>query len=266
LRNLRSTRTQRGFTLTELMIAIALGMSVISSVLLGYLATYSGSVSTLANSKLRQEMSALMNLMVEDIRRAGYNADLLLSPANNVFNVRPNTTLEVFPTMASINPGAETGSGSCIVYAYDRFENGIVDDGTLNPPELFGFRLNGTVVEMRTDGDPANAPSCSGVGEWTALTDNSFIEVTDLGFSLATSSCLNTREPNAFDDDNDLTDDNAEEADCYLAPLPVANSGDITVETRQVDITLTANLANDPFVNLTIEQTVRVRNDLVRVF
>ncbi len=263
--NSRSIKTQRGFTLTELMIAIALGMSVISSVLLGYLATYSGSISTLANSKLHQEMSALMNLMVEDIRRAGYNSSLLVSPANNAFAVKPNTTLEVFPTMTSVNPAAATGNGECIVYSYDRFENGIVDDGSVNPAELFGFRLNGDVVEMRSDGDPANAPTCNGVGEWTTLTDPSFIEITNLDFSLVTSACLNTREPNDFDDDLDGPKDNAEEEDCYDAPLPVANSGNITVETRQVDITLTANLANDSFVNLTIIHSVRVRNDLVRV-
>ena len=42
-------------------------------------------------------------------------------------------------------------------------------------------------------------------------------------------------------------------------------SGDITVETREIAITLTANLTNDTFVRLTQAQNVRVRNDLVRV-
>src|SRR5687767_5472723 len=136
------------------MIAIMLGMSVISSVLLGYLATYSGSVSTLANSKLNQEMTTLMNLMGEDIRRAGYNGIVLDDPSTNVFNqfnTLSNTALEIFDNMTANNqvlPTALTPIGTCIVYTYDR--NG---SGTVENTELFGFRRTATgVVEMRRDG------------------------------------------------------------------------------------------------------------------
>jgi prepilin peptidase dependent protein B len=47
--------------------------------------------------------------------------------------------------------------------------------------------------------------------------------------------------------------------------LPLAGSGDITVETREIVITLSGQLANDAFVNMTLNQTVRVRNDWVRM-
>ena len=53
------------------------------------------------------------------------------------------------------------------------------------------------------------------------------------------------------------------EADCYAA-VPANGSGDVTVETREVQITLDAELTNDDFVNLTLTQNVRVRNDWVR--
>ena len=47
--------------------------------------------------------------------------------------------------------------------------------------------------------------------------------------------------------------------------MPAAGSGNITVETREIVITLTANLTNDTFVRLSQSQSVRVRNDFVRV-
>ncbi len=258
--NLRPTRAQHGFTLTELMIAIALGMSVISSVLLGYLATYSGSVGTLANSKLNQEMTTLMNVMIEDIRRAGY-AGVLLDPSTNLFNNvgTTNTALAVFNNLGIV-PAASTGSGNCIVYAYDRNDSG----GAVETAELFGFRRNVDVVEMRRSGNPANAATCNGnsTTDWMPVTDTGFMDVTDLTFNLASSACLNAGEPDNENDGGGGATDDVLEFNCYgIAPDPT----NITVETREILITLTANLADDPFVSMTKAQRVRVRNDLVRI-
>jgi type IV pilus assembly protein PilW len=239
------------------MITVALGMSVISSVLIGYLATYSGSVNTLANSKLSQEMTTVMNVMVEDIRRAGYSNNTAATPATNPFSNVANTALSVFNNMTSNTLQTGTGSGSCILYSYDRDRLGTVDAN-----ELFGFRLNAGVVEMRTTGVPVDAPTCAGVGQWTPLTDAGFMNVTALTFSLGNSQCLNTREPDGIDNDVANGIDDAAEIDCYLiAPV----TGNITVETREVAITLAANLTNDAFVRMSMTQNVRVRNDMVRI-
>jgi prepilin peptidase dependent protein B len=168
--------------------------------------------------------------------------------------------MEVFNNMTSNTQQAATGSGSCIVYAYDRDADGVVDTD-----ELAGFRLNSGVVQMRTTGNAADPDTCASANNtWVDLTDADFVTVTNLTFSLAGSYCLNTREPNAVDDDANGTVDNAEEADCY-AQVPAAASGDITVETREVGITLAGQLTNDTFVNMTLNQNVRVRNEWVRV-
>lgn len=255
-------RGQRGFTITELMITIALSLSVISSVLIGYLATYTSSVDTLAASKLNQDMSALMNLMVNELRRAGYTGVIPGTPASNPFSNADSTALVVFNSTASNTKQAATGSGSCIVYAYDY----VNEDGVVQAEELAGFRLTGAgVVEMRTAGIAADPDDCdSSSGTWTAVTDPNFITVSVLTFNLANSRCLNTREPNLVDDNANATVDEAAEANCYVT-APTVGSGDITVETREIAITLTANLTNDSFVRLTQSQNVRVRNDMVRV-
>ena len=276
---MKKTSSQTGFTLTELLVSLALGMSVVGSVLVGYLATYTSSMNTMAASKMNQDLNAVMNIMITEFRRAGYSGDAatITSPTANVFNQVNGTTLEVFDTMAgntqllpagdgtwtdNFGGTATATEGSCLVYAYDLNEDGVVDSN-----ELGGFRLNNGEVEMRTLGNVANPDTCSNTSNtWNALTDSDFLTVSALVFNLDNSRCLNTREPDGINNDSgeDSDIDEADEADCYDT-LPVAASGDITVETRQLSITLTGNLTSDTFVQISMSQEVRVRNDLVRI-
>src|SRR5690606_34650790 len=130
--------------------------------------------------------------------------------------------------------------------------------------ELGGFRLNAGVVQTRTAGNTADPDTCASASNtWVDLTDPDFVTVSQLNFDLAGSRCLNSREPDSVDNDGNGTVDNAEEADCYTV-LPVAGSGDLTVETRQIRISLSGNLTNDAFVSLDLVQDLRVRNDWVR--
>lgn len=257
---LPTVHQQTGFTITELLITLALSLGIVSSVLVGYLATFSSSMQTLAGSKLSLDLAALMNLMASDIRRAGYSGNLLTDPLGNPFNLPDGTTLEVFDSADSAQKSGPQGRGSCVVFAYDSDEDAVVDAN-----ELVGFRLSHGVVEMRTTGNLAASDSCTSSGStWMALTDPDFITITVLDFNLAESACLNTREPDGVDNDGNGTIDNPEEYECYLAPFPAAGSRDITVETRQVTITLTGALTGDTFTRMSLAQHVRVRNDLVR--
>ena len=286
---MKNKKIQSGFTITELLITMALGLSIVGSILVGYMATYTSSMDTLAASKMNQDLNAVMNLMINEFRRAGYsgNAAAASSPTENMFNQADGnpdgnavTALEVYDSMASntqmvpagdgtwTNGGGVT-EGSCIVYAYDRDEDGVVDAN-----ELGGFRLNAGVVELRTAGDVNDPDTCSTSASniWQALTDSDFITVSELTFNLDNSECLNTREPDGIDNDDDglmyeglPPNDDLDEADCYDAPMPAAASGNITVETRQISIILTGNLTSDIFVDISLNQDVRVRNDLVRI-
>jgi len=62
---------QSGITIIELMISITIGLILIASVSTVYVAHAVNSLKTLQMSKLNQELSQLMSLMVKDIRRAG---------------------------------------------------------------------------------------------------------------------------------------------------------------------------------------------------
>jgi prepilin peptidase dependent protein B len=274
MKNMVTIRSQAGFTITEMLITIALSLSVMSSVMVGYLATYTSSMDTLAASKMNQDINAVMALMISELRRSGYSGDAATAtnPTTNVFNQVDDTAMEVFDSVASnvqmvtdlangwINTGGSPAAtqGTCIVYAYDADEDGVVDT-----EELGGFRLNNGAVDFRRLGDVSDPDTCSNTSNtWEALTDNGFITVSALNFNLDSSECLNTSEPNSIDDDGSNGVDDAAEYDCYdVAP----DATEITVETRQITITATANLSSDSFVQISQTQEVRVRNELVRI-
>ncbi|GAA5526171.1 hypothetical protein Maes01_02766 [Microbulbifer aestuariivivens] len=254
-------RKQRGLTLVELMISLTVGLVVIGAGSTVYVTTAVKSGSAIASSRLNQELMTLMSIMVLDIRRAGYWADAAVNPTQNPFSEPDVTALAVRPSIA--DPVAAATSGQCILFAYDADDDGILDNDN-----LFGFRLNNGVVQMRRNGDVvANArhDHCNDAEDnWQDVTDGNLFTVTDLTFDSSPSQCLNMREPDGVDSDGDGTVDNQEEEDCYQLPLPAAGSGDITVETREVVVNIAAQLTDDPDVRVQVAQSVRVRNDLLR--
>jgi len=242
-------RNQKGLTLVELLISITIGLGILAAASSFYVTTAITSASSIASSRLNHELTTLMSVMVQDIRRAGYSghSDVKTAPLSNEFSSADETALTI--------------SGQCILYAYDADDDGVLDD-----QDIIGFKLDTNTVWMRRQGDvnDANDDCSDGDDTWLKITDSEMIKVTTLTFDSSSSECLNTREPDDVDNDGDGDIDNAEEADCYDTPLPTNGSGDITVETREILITLAGELANDNFVNVEIEQAVRVRNDLVR--
>lgn len=262
-------RKESGFTLVELMIGLVIGLLVLGGVLSVYITTIRTSSSTLNSSRLNQEMGAIMNIMANDIRRAGYwSGGVMASPVNNPFSQTGSTALEV----QALSGGSYTnqgslGNGSCIVYAYDLNNNGLLDDDTASPDEGFGFRWDGVggVIKMRRGHTTVNDCNDAG-GNWNTnpLTDASFINVENLNFNLSGSSCLNTSEPNDIIEATGAAGtDPYEERDCYNASY-APDSGEVTVEIRQVVITLTASLVDEPSVRNTMTQSVEVRNNHIR--
>lgn len=248
----RQHAKQQGFSLAELMISTTLSLSVIASALTGYLALSTSATDTLASSKLNQDVSALLSVMANELRRAGYSGIATPNAAS------PFAILAVFDSTQSNLRQPPTGNGSCIVYAYDL--NG---DGELAADELAGFRLTADgAVQMRTSGNLVNPYSCSSQGaSWIALTDPDLVTVTALGFDLTRSTCVNATEPDGIDDDGAGSVDDAGEADCYIQP-PAED--DVSVEQADIAIALSAHLAHDTFVRTTQAQRVRLRNAVVR--
>ncbi|MGD8339908.1 MAG: prepilin-type N-terminal cleavage/methylation domain-containing protein [Gammaproteobacteria bacterium] len=267
----RNFKRQRGLTIIELIIGLAVGLLVVGGAITMYVQAIRSSNETLRSSKLNQEISALMAVMVDDIRRAGYwNNVSLANGSENPFSQENATVLTVIDDMTNNAAQGATGQGSCLVYAYDATYLGGNVGGTLETTDLFGFRLNGTVVQMRqtgvVDGVACVGGTCNSCtnGTWQNVTDPNLIEITALSFDLANSQCINAMEPDGEDNDADGTIDEADEADCY-AVVPANGSGDATAETRELLISVSGRLANDTSTQMTATQTIKVRNDHLRL-
>ena len=234
---------QDGATLIELLVSIVISLIIVSAMLGMYVTTTANSSELLKSSKLNQELSSLMTVMTNDIRRAGINGTALADPAANIFWQSGETLLIV------------TNANACILYSYDADLDGSLDidlngDGTPDAYELYGFRQNGNLVEMLEFGasDTHNNACADGTGSWKQLTDADNVKVTDLRFVLTAddTNCINRDDP--------------------ATACSSAASGQTLVQTQMVTIELEGELSSDSSVRHTFEPTtVRVRNDRVEL-
>ncbi|WOH39166.1 hypothetical protein RI844_08070 [Thalassotalea fonticola] len=264
LKNTNKLSFNKGFTLIELLLSMIFGLIVLSGVIYVYLAVIVSSSETLKSTKLNTQLMTIMSVMVNDIRRAGFwdNPNALPS-ADNPFNVDDDTLLTIFSSAtASVDENTDT-DGYCLLFTYDKNGDGSVD--AAGDVEYFGFRYSRSdgAVEMAVNTAQVPAITCSG-GTWHSLSDPELIEITSLTFNPAESACVNSSEPDGLDSvsDADTTVDDDGEKDCYTVTPTV---GQMTVETREILITLAGRLKSDSEVTAKIKQTVRVRNDVVRM-
>lgn len=172
-----SREKQHGASLIELMIAMTLGLgslSVIASVI-GYGIGANGKL--LANSRLSEEVNAIGSLISRDLKRAGYSAD------TTALVTDPTASPSAFANSVVVSQHPDESADSCIVFAYDRNTNGVLD--TVGTNENYGFRLRSGAVEIRKAG-----AACAD-GGWENLTDTDMVSITGLSFSL-TQTTFNT--------------------------------------------------------------------------
>ncbi len=145
--------------------------------------------------------------------------------------------------------------GNCILYTYDA-------DGDTNvhpSDEYYGFRLNGTAVQIRLTG--STTADCND-GQWESITvtnGNEQIDITNLQFSF--DPIVNPSVPGVTKC-LDKTNSTAYSSTCATVAPALATATD-AAETRQVNITLTGRVATDTTVTKTISDTVKVRNDRI---
>lgn len=127
------------------------------------------------------------------------------------------------------NPFAnvDTGTAGCILYRYDKNNS-----GTLDTSEHFGFQLSGTGIQMLNSGTTSS--TCGGDSDWTPLTSTNNLKVTSLSFSETDSAPVYTN----------------------------GTSSGPNIKVRYVTITLTAQCATDGKIRQTLQETIRLGNDL----
>lgn len=159
---------QEGFTLIELMIGMLVGLITVAATVSAVTAVVLSNRDYLKMTRLNQELSAAMNLMIRDLRRAGYSGAADGSSETNDFMTQD---LAVPANYTDIEIAA---GNSCITFTYDADGDGVVDTSATD--ERFGYRLNGGAVEFRKEGK-----KCDESG-WEDLTDPNAVNITGLTF------------------------------------------------------------------------------------
>lgn len=151
-------RPARGFTLAELLVALALGVSLLAVLLHLFVTLSETNARLLRRLQLHAALQDLMTLMARDLRRAGFTTH---APPGKPF------------------AGPLTRGPHCVLYRYD-----MDGDGLLEPDERAGFRLeDGALLAKRSDRSCGTAP-CAGcaTGRWWRLNDPEIVQITELRF------------------------------------------------------------------------------------
>lgn len=181
----------KGFSLIELMVGILVGTIVIAAVTALYITTIRGAGFVTQEARLTQEARVSLDLMANDIRRAGYS-----HPDRIDVDEDDDTAVPDNPFMQPDRKIALHDDDTCLMLSYDPTYDyhpsdpiGSLDE--IDRQHVFGYRLSGNVIEMLSDpsGQVSETTDCD-AGTWVELTDPSTTNVTRLEFSLDASGCL----------------------------------------------------------------------------
>lgn len=213
---------QRGSSLVELMIAMLASLVVLVGMITVTVTSLQSSRENLQIMRLDQELRAAMNMMINDIQRAGYWRD-----AQNDLQQNTNTN----PFMAA-GTDLSIPNASCILLTYDSNNDGAlpaINTGT--DDERYGFRLSGGAIQSRTVSAPFSCAAAANT--WENLTDTNVVNIASLHFTTVPA-----------------------------AGYQVINmGGTATLTVREVQISMTGNLVGDAAISRTLVESVRVQND-----
>jgi type IV pilus assembly protein PilW len=285
-------RKEIGVTLVELLVGLSVGFIVVGGIIALYTNTAGSSASTIKGAVLNQEMNSILQLVSNDIRRAGYWLDTNTS-ATTDSNPFTNPAYEynlTIGTWDSDSSGSDEATSTCITFAYDINQNSKVGIGSLTPTgsrvytdgsaieeqvnlEIIGFRYNTTDknMEMRTGGSAGQAFNCT-AGIWTKLNDEDVIAINSFSINTANTTCINTTTAATPNDWTTINSVGTTTTFCSepnnANRVPSTGTTDVTViatdsvaEVRQINITLTGELRTDSSVTKTLTRAIRVRNN-----
>lgn len=237
---LKHRLSDRGFGLMELMVAIVLGLIVTAGITSMVVAILRANNENMEMTRLTQELRAVGELVTRDLRRSAFTPQAI----KNIGRLNCDPSESTCPSGGIVNPFAEVrffnngtevdfvaspedGPADCVLFTYDSNANGSLED-----EDRRGFRhdADAGAIDMLDGEDSA----CTSDSDWEALTDPETIEITALEFSTNDQQGFTTQA-----------------------------AGDLTVTVREIVITVSGRLVNDPSVSRTITETIRVRNDLM---
>ena len=222
-------KRQSGVTLIETLIGLALSMVVVSSMVALMSNSLGSATRIIQMTQLNDELRNTMSMLTRDMRRANYNANAYKCYANSDCGT-DGTTNQIGEVLIDDDPTVEIGN--CMVYNLDRDQDG---DGSSTGDGAGGFRLSNGAIEMWV-GDASPAACGTAHANWVAMTDIDFVNITEF----------------ELDKRNSVEGSITEEG-----------GSTVSQRSRQIKVTILGELILDPTITRTIEDTIRVRNDLI---
>jgi Tfp pilus assembly protein PilW len=224
----QKSKHQSGITLIETLIGLALSMIVVSS-MVALMGNSLGSATRIIQmTQLSDDLRNTMSMLTRDVRRANYNANAYQCYSNSDCGADVDANLQVGElTIENTN---------CLIFNLDRDQDGGSDSFRAG-----GFRLSPSAgpgsIEMwvgNATATPACADGAGAGGNWIAMTDPDFVNIT--AFTIDSSNSI----------ESSITEE---------------GGGTLSQRTRQIKVEIVGELILDPTITRTIEDTIRVRND-----
>lgn len=169
-----------GVTFIEMLIALGLNAMLLAGLVSIFMLNLNHHRTSVEESRLEQQLHSAMEIMVNEIRRAGYwaNASTDLGTDTN------NNPFMVAGTDIAVNPAA-----NCILFTYDHDKDGVLAPVSASTDdERYGFRLVNNAIQSRPPGASFDCDAIAGA--WEDLTDSALVSVTALVFTLNESTVI----------------------------------------------------------------------------
>lgn len=243
MKNATFRQRNAGFSLIELMVALAAGLIVVGSVLSFTLSSLQANTEFVTTTRLTQELRANLNMVTDDLRRAGYDEGSI------GYLARPATFtgFSQFATIEINNDLDGIGNG-CVVYAYDRLPGSPGGAPQLANGEVRAFRLKQRTVNGQTVGVLEFAESTAGV---TPRCNGGSPDYNTYPVACANGWCA-VSDPRIIDIRNFILNKDA-----------VVELGSV-MQLRRIGVGLRGHLVGQPQTLRGVQASVRIRAECVR--
>lgn len=221
-----ASRRQRGLSIVELLVGVAVGLFIVGGAVKLFVDYLSDSRRVLLETRVNQDLRAAADLLVRDLRRAGYwqeaTAGIASAPASNPFR-----------TIALSNADLTVGD---LTFSYDK---------AASASEASGFRVRSGALQL-----------LNGDGGWQAVTDVNSLLI-DTAQVVATPRAVDMYQlcPCYLKSHAACT------AASFTDPAGANFASAPRLTVRQYAVTLRGYAPGAPAVVRELRETVRVRND-----
>jgi type IV pilus assembly protein PilW len=217
-------RWQRGLSLVEMMVGVAVGLIIVAGASLLMSTQLSENRRLLVETQIQQDMRASMDIITRELRRIGAQREPVAL-----------TSLWVAGSAAGAQKNVLAESPTANVSGVAVDDLGFSYEPTVGAAGPFGFRLVNGVVQSRM-----------GASGWQELTDANVLNVTAFTITPRNSTLLRLPCPKLCSAPFGPTD-------CWPQ-----------VQVREFEVAMTAQARSVPGVDRSIASNVRLRNDFVR--